>query len=221
MDGINIRNATIQDVPFLVQTIIEAEKSGTDKLTYSTIFGLTEEDAGKYIANMLLEEVDGCELSISSFLVAEFGGQVVAAVSAWIEGIEGISSTVLKGNLLNFTLPKRCIEKATALNSIIRDLHIEYAPDTLQLGNGHVLKSFRGNNLLGILISERIEQLSQIRPDISEVYSQIFECNTPSIRTCEKLNFKQIMVKRSTNEDILHYLPFHSKVLMKRELFIK
>lgn len=221
MEGIEIRNATINDVPFLVDTIIEAEKSGTDKLTYTTIFGLTEEESRKYIADMLLEEVDGCELSISSFLVAQSEGQVVAAVSAWIEGIEGISSTVLKGNLLNFTLPKKCIEKAASLNSILRDLHIEYDPDTIQLGNGHVLKAFRGNNLLGHLITLKMEQLSRMRPDISEAFSQIFECNTPSIRTCEKLNFTRVLLKKSSNEEILRYLPYHSKVQMRKELFTK
>ena len=82
MDKFIFRNATINDVPFLVDTIIEAEKSGTDILTYSTVFGLSEDETRKYMADMLLEEVDGCELSISSFLVAENEGQVVAAVGA-------------------------------------------------------------------------------------------------------------------------------------------
>ncbi len=88
------RQATIKDVPFLVDTIIAAEKSGTDIFTYSTIFGLTEEEARKYIAAMFLEEIDGCELSISSFLLAESNGHIAAAIGAWIEGNEGISSNV-------------------------------------------------------------------------------------------------------------------------------
>src|SRR5487761_2666622 len=111
MDGIIIRGAAIRDVAFLVETIIEAEKSGTDVLSYSTVFGLTEDDSRKYIAEMLLEEVDGCEISISSFMVAEIDGKPVAAVSAWIEGIERVQSKILKGNLLHFTLPKECIER--------------------------------------------------------------------------------------------------------------
>ena len=42
MDQFIIRPASSNDIPFLVDTIIEAEKSGTSILTYNTIFGLTE-----------------------------------------------------------------------------------------------------------------------------------------------------------------------------------
>ncbi len=42
MSDFIIRPATIADAPFLAETIIEAEKSGTDKLSYTTIFGLSE-----------------------------------------------------------------------------------------------------------------------------------------------------------------------------------
>ena len=61
-----IRSATIDDISFLVETIIEAEKSGTDRLSYSTVFGLSNEDTHKYLNDMLKEEIDGCELSVSS-----------------------------------------------------------------------------------------------------------------------------------------------------------
>ncbi|MDO9256708.1 MAG: GNAT family protein [Bacteroidales bacterium] len=216
-DFIN-RIATVKDIPFLANTIIEAEKSGTDKLSYSTIFGLSEDESRKYIIDMLSEEVDGCELSVSSFFVAESAGQVVAAVSVWIEGVDGIPSSVLKGNLLSYTLPQHCIERAVSIFPIIRDLQIEYEHDTIILGNGHVVKEFRGNNLLGILMSERMKQLSLEKPGIKNAFAQVFECNTPSLRTCEKLGFHRSMVKTSTNDEILQYLPYHSKVLLKKSI---
>ncbi|MGA2408662.1 MAG: GNAT family N-acetyltransferase [Bacteroidales bacterium] len=221
MDEFFIRKATLNDVPFLVETIIEAEKSGTDKLSYSTVFDLSLEEVRKYLADMFNEEVDGCELSVSSFLVAELDGQVAAAASAWIEGSEGISSSILKGNLLSYILPKKCIQKATSLNPVIRDLHIEYTPDSIQVGSAYVSETFRGKNLCGLLISKQLKFLSQIRPDISKVFAQLFECNLPSIRMCEKLGFKTVMKIESANEEVLHYLPFNKKILMTKELFIK
>ena len=48
MINLNLRPATINDAPFLAQTIIEAEKSGTDKLSYSTIFGFSEKMTYKF-----------------------------------------------------------------------------------------------------------------------------------------------------------------------------
>jgi ribosomal protein S18 acetylase RimI-like enzyme len=218
MDEFSIRNATVRDVPFLVDTIIEAEKSGTDKLSYSTVFGLTEEASRKYIVDMLLEEVDGCELSISSFSIAEKSGQIAASVAAWIEGIQGMPSTVLKGNLLNYTLPKECLEKGMLLNLMLKDLHLEYKNETMQLGLVYVATAFRGLNLASLLIDAKIKQLLQINPNITEMHVQVFGNNLPAIRAYEKAGFKVLMVKESSNKEILHYLPSNKKLLMSKEI---
>jgi hypothetical protein len=212
------RNATINDVPFLVDTIIEAEKSGTDKLSYSTIFGLTEDEVQKYLFAILNEEIDGCELSISSFFVAEYKGKVVAALSAWIEGIEGIPSAILKGNLLNYTLPKECIERAMSMNELIREIHIEYSPNTIQVGAGYVASEYRGNKLLGFLYNKIIDRLLEVKPDVPTAWAQIFSCNIPSIRTFEKVGFLEVLTKESSREEILQYLPSNRKILMKKEI---
>jgi len=218
MDNFIFRNATINDVPFLVDTIIEAEKSGTDVLTYSTIFGLSEKETREYLAEMLLEEVDGCELSISSFLVAEESGQIVASICAWIEGIEGVPSTILKGNLLNYTLPKKSIEHAMTLNNILRDLHIEYLNNTIQIGLVYVASKFRGRNLVSLLIDEQVKRLTQDNPAVSEIYIQVFGNNVPAIRAYEKANFKIQLIKKSSNTELLNYMPSDKKLLMMRKL---
>lgn len=219
MDGIIIRMAAKSDVAFLVETIIEAEKSGTGKLSYSTVFGLSEKESRKYITEMLLEEVDGCEISISSFIVAEKDGKAIAAVSAWIEGIEGIPSKILKGNLLNFILPKECIERATQLNHILHELHMEYFPGAIQKGAGYVLGRYRGNNLLGLLTDELIKRLLAIKPDIKEVFTQIYGSNFRAINANKKIGFKIVLTKESDNKVISLYLPSTNKVMMKKELY--
>jgi hypothetical protein len=218
MDEFTIRHATINDVPFLVDTIIEAEKSGTEILSYSTIFGLSEQESRKYIADMLSEEVDGCELSISSFIVAEKDGQIAAAVAAWIEGTDGIPSLVLKGNLLNYIIPKECTARALKTNHIFRDLHIEYIPGAMALGLVYVATAFRGKNLSHLLIEKRIRQLLQINPNITEMYVQVFGNNIRAIKAYEGINFKVVQIKESKNEEIIHYLPSNRKLLMRNDL---
>lgn len=218
MNDFIFKSATIKEISFLVDTIIEAEKSGTERLSYSLIFGLTEVEVRKYLTKMLEEEIDGCELSVSSFMIAEFNGENAGALSAWIEGSEGISSTVLKGNLLNYVLPKKCVERAMMLNDIIREIHIEYYPSTIQIGAGYVASKYRGQKLLGMLNTEIITRLVNIQPNISSVYAQIFSCNTPSIKTYEKAGFIIVSEKESANKEILKYLPSNKKILMKKEL---
>lgn len=218
MDNAILRAASLNDVPFLVDTIIEAEKSGTKILTYSTIFGLSEEESREYIAQMLLEGVDGCELSVSSFLIAEKNGQIAASVCAWIEGIEGIPSSVLKGNLLSFILPKKCIEQAISLNSVVRDLHIENIPDTIQIGLVYVSPAFRGQNLVSLLIDAQVSRLKGLKPTITEIFVQVFGNNLPAIKAYEKAGFQTQLIKQSSNNVVLNYMPSDKKILMKREI---
>jgi hypothetical protein len=212
------RNATVADVPFLAKTIIEAEKSGSDKLTYSTVLGLTEEEALQYISEMPLEEVDGCELSISSFLIAERDGHPAATVSAWIEGKTGVSSSILKANLLQYILPESCFLNLREINSVIRELHIDYIHNTIQIGSGFVDSDYRGQRLSARIIDELIDRLRRSDPDVNEAYIQIFSCNIPSLRSSVNQGFKTVLERESLNHEILKYLPSNKKFLVRKEL---
>ena len=218
MINFNLRSATINDAPFLAQTIIEAEKSGTDKLSYSTIFGLSEEMTYKYLIDMLEEDVEGCELSVSSFTIAEYNGEVAAAISSWIEGAEAIPSAQIKGNLLNYTLPAVCIKRAKGINEIIRELHVEYSPSTLQIGACYVSSKYRGNGLLGILIKNVIDNSKDDNQDITSAWVHIFSCNIPSLKSFEKNNFNIVNSIESKSEAIIDYLPSNKKYILKKQL---
>jgi len=213
-----IRNATGEDIPFLIETIIEAEKGGSDKLSYNTIFGLSEAEAAESIRDMPAEEIDGCKLSQYKFRVAEMEGRPAAAVGAWIECLEEIPSTVLKGNLLSYILPRKCLERAASLNSIVRDLHIECLRDTIQVGLVYVAPEFRGRNLVAMLIDKQVERLTKIRPDITRMYVQVMGNNAAAARAYERSGFEIVMTKESPHAQTTCYLPSNTRILMKKEL---
>lgn len=218
MEGITLRAATIKDIPFIVETIIEAEKSGTDKLSYSTIFGLTEEETRKYLRDMLLEEVDDCELSITSYLLAEKDNQIVAAVSAWLEGANGISSNLLKRNLLNYYIPQVHILKANLVKEIVNDLNISEKSDTIQIGMVFVSSESRKLGLSGLLIEEQIKRLSQINRNIREAQVQVFANNVAAINAYTKLKFEVVLEKTSANIKATEYFPSNKKILMQKTI---
>ena len=85
-----LREATLSDIPFLTEAVIAAEKSNSDKLSYSTLFNVSEDKARELIMSMFDEEIEGCELSIDSFLIAEYNGFPAATFGAWIEGFDDI-----------------------------------------------------------------------------------------------------------------------------------
>jgi GNAT superfamily N-acetyltransferase len=218
MEKIRIRKANTGDIPFLVDTIIEAEKSGTEVLSYTTIFGLTDGQVREFIADILAEEIDNCELSLSSFLVAEEDGKIAAAASAWIEGRDGISSSTIKGNLITYFLPKESIARAAGLHSLIHELNIDYYPNTIVLAAGYVAPEYRGKSLLTTLLIQLIDDLLKVDTGIKEAYTQIFECNIPSIKSAEKLGFEVVARKESSNKDIRMYLPYDKKLFLRKVL---
>ena len=83
MHEINIRKANTADIPFLVKAIAAAEKSNTNKLSYATLFGITDAEAMLYIKQMLEEDISGCELSVDSFRVIEVNSIVAGAFAGW------------------------------------------------------------------------------------------------------------------------------------------
>ena len=68
--NISIRKATEKDIPFLIETIIAAEKSGTETIAYCSIFSLGKEEFTELLKNILEEDIQGQELCVSDFLIA-------------------------------------------------------------------------------------------------------------------------------------------------------
>jgi len=210
-----IRSATVTDIDIIVEAIIAAEKSGSNVLSYTAIFGLTEEQTRGYLKEMLEEEIDGCELSLSSYLIAEFDNESVAVMGAWIEGDEDMPSSTIKGNLLGFVFPKESIKKASKISSIISAMSIEYIKGSLSIGIVYVREKYRGQSLVSLLLEEHINRVLKDKKDL-EIYIQVFGNNIAAIKAYKNLGFKEYKKIESNNKEVLSYLPFNKKVLLKK-----
>ncbi|MEI6764162.1 MAG: GNAT family N-acetyltransferase [Bacteroidota bacterium] len=210
-----IRRAILADIDFLVETIIEAEKSGTEVLTYSTIFGLSYDETKRAIDSMLREDIEGCELSMSGFAIAEKNNEIAAAMCAWVEGAEGISSTILKGNLLGFVLPAEALIKARSVSHIVAPLTIEFTPGSLCIGLVYVNAMHRGKNLVNELLQFHIQKAVATH-SISDVCIQVFANNVAAIKAYSKVGFEYTRVCEVLTEGIDKLLPSGKKVLMTK-----
>ncbi|HHT23875.1 MAG TPA: GNAT family N-acetyltransferase [Bacteroidales bacterium] len=205
-----IRKATNKDINFIIEAIIEAEKSNTDKLPLSTLFDLTEEEVKKILFSILNEDIDGCEFSLSSFIVAEHNGKCVAAIGGWVEAMKELSSAAIKANIFNYFMPSKNIQHLNKLQNLIKDIQIERLPETYQLEYVYVKKEYRGNNLFTILLNYHIEKSNSL-----EVYIQVFGNNKFAIKSYEKSGFEIYQIYHSNNKEINNYLPDDTKILMK------
>ena len=147
-----IREATVNDIDFIIEAIIEAEKSGSEILSYSTVFNLSEDELRKIFRLMLLEEIDGCEFSLSSYLVAETDGKAVGALAAWVEHRNSPSSFI-KSNLLSYFLPKSSILYANQEAKITSELVFDHLQEILSIVIGYVSPQHRGNKLFELIMN--------------------------------------------------------------------
>ncbi|HRI47488.1 MAG TPA: hypothetical protein PK559_10330, partial [Ignavibacteriaceae bacterium] len=58
IEDVLVRKATINDIPFVIEGIIEAEKSGGNTITTCSIFDLSIEDFKELLTKLLSEDVE-------------------------------------------------------------------------------------------------------------------------------------------------------------------
>ncbi len=219
MDEYLIREAVKKDIPFLADAVIAAEKGRSEKLSYSTLFNISETKARELIITMFEEEIDGCELSLSSFLVAEYNGEVVGASSAWIEGFDGgMPSQILKSNLIFHAFEKESIEFFKTKTHIIKDISAGREPLTLQLEYMYITDKHLGKGLDTAFIKKSEENALAKYPALKKVQVQLFKNNIFAIIVLRKKNFNVIKSYRSDNKEIFNYIPFNEKLLMEKQL---
>ena len=214
-----IRPATSADSAFLVEAIIAAEKSNSDKLGLATLFDLREEEVAALIVKMLDEEVDGCEFSTSSFLIAEVDGRPAAAVAGWVEGLaDDMPSRLLKANLIAFTFPKAGLVALQSRAKAIAGIQIEREQGTFQVEYVYVRPEHRGKGLAASLILRHWELAMAANKELRRSQVQAFSNNITAIGAYSKLGFHIARIFRSDDPATADFLPHTEKVLMEKQL---
>jgi len=214
-----IRKAVLADIPFVAKTIIEAEKSMTQKNGLSIIFNITELELMDYLKQILGIETHGCEFSLQSFWVAEFEKQPVAAFCGWIEANDKAkSSAFVKSNLINYVFPKEKTTLSKEVISLIAEVQIEREPTTHHLEYAFVEETYRGNRLLNRIIEEILIAAQRENDDLKKTHVQVFANNSRAIKTYQNSGYQIVGQKKSENPEIMNYLPYHTKLLMEKVL---
>lgn len=214
-----LREAEYSDLDFIVDVIISAEKSMSDTVGLAKVFDISEEQLRKYFAEILSESIEGCEYSLGSFLVACYNDDPVGALGGWLEGHpDGITSPLLKSNLISSVFPREKILGAQKIFALLRPLQYEREFGQYQIEYAYIDRSHRGIGLPQELMENHIRKAKAINPDVKKVQVQPFENNTGMIKAHESTGFKVVKRYVSEDPDVLNYMPYHSKVLMEKDL---
>lgn len=218
MDGVIIRQAIPEDIPFLAKTIVEAEKSGTEHAIMAKYFGISDEELRMYMEKALEEGVEGCDISLSGFIVAEYNGVPISTQGGWMEGCnDGMPSEILKTNLLMHTFPREIILRTRENAEIAKDLHIERKMGTYQFEFSYTEPEFRGQHLVPMCIHEHLKRA------VNLYHAKMAQChpleiNIKSIRAKERGGFHIVKRFVSNNPRILEIYPSNTMLLMEMDL---
>lgn len=217
-NDIVIRKASITDIDFLVDTIVSAEKSGTDNFGLAKLFEVSEVDMRNYIKGMLEEEIDGCEFSISSFLVADKGGEVVAAFAGWNEGYneDELSSAILKSNLVGYYLPSENLKKSQNKSDVVRPLQIERELGAYQLEYSYTKPAYRGQGIMAAIIAAH--EQAALTLGCSKMQVHVFDNNPAAIRIYEKMGFEVVKRYESAHPLTSEFFPSNVELLMEKRI---
>ena len=217
IEKLKIKKAKLEDVDFIVESLIEAEKNNTKVLSYSTIFNLKISKVKEILKKTLMMNVDGCELSISSYLIGFVENKPVASIGAWIEGAYGIPSSTVKGNLLFKSLPKNSIKYAKSISNLTSKLYTEYIDNSFCIGIVYIKKGYRGHGIFKKILEIHLN-IKKIKEKKINTYVHVFSNNISAIKTYKKNGFVVIKELKSNDLKIKKFLPYNMKQILIKKL---
>jgi len=215
---ITIEKATEADIDFIIESIIEADRCNTDRISYCNIFNLSLSEFKDILKNILLEDIGGHEFCLSSFLIAKIDGRNAGACCSWIEALDGTPSFLIKYSLLSQYLDEAKIEYSKSISPLIKGFHIERERLALQIESVYVHPNFRGLGISNKIISEHFRQKRLLYPNLEKSQLIVTNDNVRALSVYEKLGFAVTRKFKVDNEMILSILPSDCLVLMEKSL---
>lgn len=210
-----IRQANEKDIEFLIEAIIEAEKSGTDILSYSTLFDLSESEVKSTLREILSEDIPGQELCISGFLIAEIDNQLVGASCSWVEGENGNVSKINKANLLVWFFGKEKCDHAAQHFHFLRDLNFERESGTLQLECVYTKNGYRGKGIVWQLFKEHFKVHKSRISELKKAQLIVAANNESALKAYKKQGFYTIASAQTPHKNVLDFLPSDKRIQME------
>lgn len=218
--SLTFRAATPDDVGFLVDAVRISERVpiGRETSLYESIFGLSREEVDAFLAESLLQDVGGCQLSYRTFHVLADGERPVACCSAWVEAARGAPS----GRLVAMTISRFIgVARWKARMMAIRALSASVpsrTPMTLQLESFYTRPEFRGQGATSHLIDGAIAALASrdVRPRTAEI--SLLAENVGAARAYMKSGFEHVWSTSPGNPRFRELTGSAGFIQMRREI---
>ena len=200
---ISLRKATINDIDYIVEILIKAEKSISNNSPMQEFFGLNDVEYKELIKKILAEEIPGSEYFYENYYLVFVKNEFVGGIAVWIEGKGNNSSNFIKASLLSYHLGiKKWIEASSNLELFTSILHQRQA-ETLQIDAGYIVPKFQGRSFPLKIISYGINFYKEQFEKLKKVQVVSIIENTKGIKSLQKLGFEIVNKKQTDNQKLI------------------
>ncbi|MBZ0201305.1 MAG: GNAT family N-acetyltransferase, partial [Ignavibacteriaceae bacterium] len=222
LSTIKIMPATVKEIPFIVETIIAAEKSGTDIIGTCRFFDLSETEYSEMIVELLNDNSPGYDYALSSYLVAFDGDKPVGAFGAWLEGEDGVSSIILKINAFIALIER---EKVIEIKNRLQQLGGQsFSRDegALQFEFAYVIPEYTGKGILQQIMAQQVKRYKNTGKNFNKAQVILAKENLPAIKSYQRFGFK-ITETIMVDEKLAELFSYRERVLMEcsEEMLVK
>lgn len=217
-DEIQIRKAVGTDIPFLIKTIIEADKSGTSKSSYCSLLEISEQELANMLERIFMHELEGFEFSVASFCVLEHNLQPVGACASWIEEFDGIPSWQTRMLSIRAEAKGESYNKMVAKKDIVSNLIPIRTPNSLQIESVYISEAYRGLGLFRTMLDFHIQNSKAISPELNSAEILVYDNNQIALNSYQKSGFSIVKSTKLENPDLLNIFPSNGMILLSKNI---
>jgi predicted GNAT family acetyltransferase len=215
IENVIVRQAVKDDIPFIIEGIIEAEKSGGNTITSCVVFDLTILEFKDILKTLLAEDVEDYDYYLNGFFIAEHDGKPIGTCGSWVEGINDLPSGMIKANMLLQNLSREKIMFGNKQVRIIKDLNFPREKGTIQLEHIYVSEPFRRKGVASKIIYSIVKYYKSLNQTVEKVQGILFKDNFKSFNMHLKNGYVETETKTSSNPEVLTVFPYQSRTLME------
>jgi GNAT superfamily N-acetyltransferase len=219
MDELRFREATIDDVGFLVTASKAAERlpTGGDGM-YQRVYGLTNEEVDRFFTETLAQDTKDNQLTFRTFNVLVRGAQRVGCCSAWVEAQSGQPNGLKVAMAVSRFLGAERWRGRSTSSAVLAKCAPKRTPGALQLETFYVVPEDRGKGLTARLIQGVVKRFSDAErpPPLAEI--SLLRENQAAAAAYAKSGFEPGWSTADTDEQFLALTGSRGFLQMRRVL---
>jgi ribosomal protein S18 acetylase RimI-like enzyme len=213
-----IRKANVTDIPFLITSIIEADKSGTEKSSYCSLLNITESEFNDLLKNIFELELEGFEFCTSSFCILEYKNELVGASASWLEYENGIPSWQSRMLSIREIAKPESFLHLLEMNKTAANLIPERSNYSLQIESVYIVPEFRGKGLFNLMLDFHLEKSQSQFQNLHSIELVVYDNNIAAIKAYSKLGFEVTKKTKLNNHTINCIFPSDGMILISKTI---